>query len=57
MEHIVRLHIELLPEGMCLATPDAAQGVIAQGPTMGETVEIARGVAKKLIESQQRVDA
>lgn len=55
MEHIVRLHIELLPEGLYLATSDDVQGLIAQGRTMEEAVEIARDVAKKLIESQQGV--
>ena len=46
MEHIVRLHIELLPEGMYLATSDDVQGLIAQGRTIEEAVEIARDVAK-----------
>ena len=53
MEHIVRLHIELLPEGMYLATSDDVQGLIAQGRTIDEAVEMARDVATKLIESQQ----
>ncbi len=52
MERIVTLHIEKLPEGMYLATSDAIQGLIAQGRTIQETVEIARDVAKKLIEMQ-----
>lgn len=52
MEHSVRRHIERLPEGVYLATSDDIQGLIAQGRTIGEAVEIARDVAKKLIESQ-----
>lgn len=52
MEHMIRLHIEKLPEGVYLATSDDVQGLIAQGRTLQETVEIARDVAKKLIESQ-----
>ena len=52
MEHIVQLHIEHLPEGMYLATSDDVQGLIAQGRTIAETIEIARDIAKKLIEAQ-----
>lgn len=52
MEHVVQLHIEKLPEGVYLATSDDVQGLIAQGRTVQETIEIARDVAKKLLESQ-----
>lgn len=52
MEHMVRLHIEHLPEGVYLATSDDVQGLVAQGRTIAETIEIARDVAKKLIEAQ-----
>lgn len=52
MEHMIQLHIEKLPEGVYLATSDDVQGLIAQGRTIQETIEIARDVAKKLIESQ-----
>ena len=52
MERVVNLHIEKLPEGLYLATSDNIQGLIAQGRTIAETIEIARDVAKKLIESQ-----
>ena len=51
-ERIVRLHIELLPEGVYLATSEDVQGLVAQGRTVAEVVEIARDVARKLIESQ-----
>lgn len=57
MEHIVTLHIEKLPEGIYLATSNEVQGLIAQGRTIEEAVEIARDVAKKLIEAQQEVGA
>ncbi len=53
MEHIVTLHIEKLPEGVYLATSDEVQGLVAQGRTIQETLEIARDVAKKLIEMQR----
>ena len=52
MEHVVQLHIEKLPEGVYLATSDDIQGLVAQGRTIQETIEIARDVAKKLIEAQ-----
>ena len=52
MEHMVQLHIEHLPEGVYLATSDDIQGLVAQGRTIAETIEIARDVAKKLIEAQ-----
>jgi len=53
MERIVNLHIEKLPEGVYLATSDNVQGLVAQGRTIAETIEIAKDVAKKLIESQE----
>jgi predicted RNase H-like HicB family nuclease len=53
MERIVNLHIEKLPEGYYLATSETIQGLIAQGRTIEETIEIARDVAKKLIEAQE----
>ncbi|HEV8158011.1 MAG TPA: hypothetical protein VGP58_03205 [Pyrinomonadaceae bacterium] len=53
MEKIINLHIEKLPEGFYLATSDSIQGLIAQGRTVSETLEIARDVAKKLIEAQE----
>jgi predicted RNase H-like HicB family nuclease len=52
MEKIITMHIERLPEGVYLATSDSIQGLIAQSRTISETIEIARDVAKKLIEAQ-----
>ena len=52
MEKIVELQIEKLPEGYYLATSESIQGLVAQGRTIAETIEIARDVAKKLIEAQ-----
>lgn len=52
MERMVRLHIERLPEGPYLATSDQVQGLVAQGRTIAETIEIARDVARKLLEEQ-----
>jgi predicted RNase H-like HicB family nuclease len=53
MERVVNLYIEKLPEGFYLATSDNVQGLIAQGRTISETIEIAKDVAKKLIEAQE----
>ncbi len=52
MEQIVNLHIEKLPEGVYLATSEEIPGLVAQGRTVTETLEIARDVAKKLLEAQ-----
>lgn len=41
-----------LPEGVYLANTADISGLIAQGRTVTETLEIARDVAKKLLESQ-----
>jgi predicted RNase H-like HicB family nuclease len=51
MEKIINIHIEKLPEGFFLATSDDIQGLVAQGRTIAETIEIARDVAKKIIEA------
>ena len=52
MDKVIDLHIEKLPEGFYLATSDSIQGLVAQGRTIAETIEIARDVARRLIESQ-----
>jgi predicted RNase H-like HicB family nuclease len=50
MEKIINLHIEHLSEGVYLATSEDVQGLVAQGRTLHETIEIARDVARKLLE-------
>lgn len=52
MEQIINLHIEKLPEGVYLATSDEVPGLVAQGRTVTETLDIARDVARKLLEAQ-----
>lgn len=52
MEQIVNLHIEKLPEGYFLATSEEIPGLVAQGRTLSETLEIARDVARRLLEAQ-----
>jgi predicted RNase H-like HicB family nuclease len=42
-----------LPEGFYLATSESIQGLVAQGRTISETLEIARDVAKKLLEARE----
>jgi len=52
MERIINLHIEKLPEGVYLATSDDIQGLVAQGRTVSEAIEIARDVARRLFEAK-----
>lgn len=52
MERIANLHIEKLPEGVYLATSEDIPGLVAQGRTVAETLEIARDVGTKLLQAQ-----
>jgi predicted RNase H-like HicB family nuclease len=52
MEKVIKIHMKKLPEGYFLATSDDIQGLVAQGRTVTETLEIARDIAKKLLEAQ-----
>ena len=52
MEKIINIHIERLPEGVYLATSEDVQGLVAQGRTVTEALEIARDIVRKLIEAQ-----
>jgi predicted RNase H-like HicB family nuclease len=56
MELAIAIRIEKLPEGVYLATSDEIQGLVAQGRTVAETLEIARDVARKLIEARRERD-
>ncbi len=49
----MNLKIEKPDEGGYLATSEELQGLVAQGRTIAETLEIAQDVARKLIESYQ----
>lgn len=55
MEGTFQIHIEKLPEGVYLATSDDIQGLVAQGRTITETLEITRDIVKKLLESQTNI--
>jgi len=50
-ERLIDIEVEVLPEGGYVATSPALQGLVAQGRTLAETLEIAQDVARKLIES------
>ncbi len=52
-EVVIKLHIEPLEEGGYLATSEDLPGLVAQGRTIAETIEIAQDVARKLVESYQ----
>ena len=50
-EYMVSIKIEKLDEGAYLATSDVLPGLVAEGRTIAETMEIAQDVARKIIES------
>jgi len=56
MELAIRIHVEQLPEGPFLATSDELPGLVAQGRTVAEALDIARDVARKLIEARSGRD-
>jgi predicted RNase H-like HicB family nuclease len=49
VERLINVHIEKLPEGYYLATSEALPGLIAQAPSLTETLEIAQDVAKQIL--------
>lgn len=50
-EFLLSIELERLEEGGFLATSSDLPGLVAQGRTASETMEIAQDVARKLIES------
>ena len=50
-EATIRLRVEPLEEGGYLATSPDVPGLVAEGRTMAEAVEIAQGLARKIVES------
>ncbi len=50
-EYLIPISIEPLEEGGYLATSSVLQGLIAQGRTIAEAIEIAEDVARKIVES------
>jgi predicted RNase H-like HicB family nuclease len=53
MELAIQIQVEELPEGVFLATSDELPGLVAQGRTVAEALDIARDVARKLIEARR----
>lgn len=47
----IRLHIEPLEEGGFVATSPDVPGLVAEGRSVTEAVEIAQGLARKIVES------
>ena len=52
MEKVINIHVKKLPEGVYLATSKDVPGLVAQGRTVTEALEIARDVARKLMEAR-----
>lgn len=52
MERLINLHVKKLSEGSYLATSDDIQGLVAEGRTVSEVMEIAGDVARRLLEAQ-----
>ena len=45
-----------MPDGLFLATAEELNGLVAQGRTVAEALDIARDVARKLIEARRERD-
>lgn len=54
MEKIINVNVEKLPEGVFLITSEDVQGLVVQGNTISEALEIAQDVAKDLIDFQKQ---
>ncbi|MBI5815932.1 MAG: type II toxin-antitoxin system HicB family antitoxin [Nitrospinae bacterium] len=50
-ESAIKLHLEKVENGNFLATSPDVPGLVAEGRTMTEAVEIAQGLARKILES------
>jgi predicted RNase H-like HicB family nuclease len=50
-EATIRLHIEALSEGGYVATSPDVPGLVAEGRSITEAVEIAQGLTRKIVES------
>ena len=56
-EVMIHLDFESLDEGGFVATSPDVPGLVAQGRTVAEAIEIARDVARKIVESCIEHDA
>ena len=50
-EVAIRVRVEALKKGRYLGTSPDVPGLVAEGRTVAETVEIAQGLARKIVES------
>jgi len=50
-EVAIRLHVEAVGEGVFVATSPDVPGLVAEGRSITETVEIAQGLARRIAES------
>lgn len=53
MELAVRIQVEQLPEGVYLATSQDLPGLVAQGRTVSEALDIAKDIARRLVEARR----
>ena len=53
MEWAIRIQVKELPGGLFLATSNELPGLVAQGRTVAESLDISRDVARKLIEARR----
>jgi antitoxin HicB len=50
-EVAIRVRVEHLPGGRYLGTSPDVPGLVAEGRSLSETIEIAQGLARKIVES------
>lgn len=50
-EVAIRIRIERVEEGRYVGTSPDVPGLVAEGRTIAETLEIAQGLARKIVES------
>ena len=50
-EVAIRVRVAPLKQGRCLGTSPDVPGLVAEGRSIAETVEIAQGLARKIVES------
>ena len=52
MEKLITLSIQQAPDGIYVATSNDIKGLLVQGKTICETIDIAKRVAQKILSSQ-----
>ncbi len=50
-EAVIRVRVEKLKKGRYLGASPDVPGLVAEGRTIAETVEIAQGLARRIVES------